>query len=95
MKGILKKLTNIRSRHVADIVIGILAAVSSVWIDVTWFHRVIIGITVAFAMETFFRWNDERLETKEDDEEDIISIEEMKYRVQRNRDNLFGQKRMP
>lgn len=93
MKGILKKLTNIRSRHVADIVIGILAAVSSVWIDVTWFHRVIIGITVAFAMETFFRWNDERLETKEDQEEEVIDYEE--YRKQRNRDFMFGERKMP
>ena len=97
MRGrILEKLAKIRSRHVADVVIGFLVATSSVWIDVTLLHRLLIGITVCFAFETIFAKIDEQQES-EDEEENAIDVIEIYERKERNRDHLYNQwkKEMP
>lgn len=96
MRRVLDWLVNIKSRYVADIIIGFLMATSTIWIDVNIGHRILIGIAVVFASETLFRWIDERQE-EEDEEENIIDLEEMICRKERNRDHIYQQwkKEMP
>lgn len=66
-----------KSRAFADIITGILTATSSVWVDVTVWHRIIIGLIVAFAMETVLVWIDER------------EAEDMSERIRQNRDAII------
>lgn len=66
-----------RSRIFADLVIGILTATSAVWVDVTVWHRIIIGLIVAFAMETVLVWIDE------------MEAEDMSERIRENRENII------
>ena len=66
-----------KSRIFADIITGILTATSSVWVDVTVWHRVIIGLIVSFAMETVLVWIDER------------EAEDMSERIRENRENII------
>jgi Ni,Fe-hydrogenase I cytochrome b subunit len=66
-----------KSRIFADIITGILTATSSVWVDVTVWHRIIIGLIVAFAMETVLVWIDER------------EAEDMSERIRENRENII------
>lgn len=66
-----------KSRGFADIITGILTATSSVWVDVTVWHRIIIGLIVAFAMETVLVWIDER------------EAEDMSERIRENRENII------
>lgn len=91
MRGrILEKLARIRSRHVADVIIGFLLAVSDVWVDVNWFHRFLIGVTVSCAFEMIFSKIDERQEA-ETEEENVIDVIEIHERKERNRDHLYKQ----
>lgn len=73
-----------RTRLVADILIGVLTATSTVWVDVNFIHRLMIGILVTFAMETLFVWLDNRSESQE--EADDAEIQ----RKERNRQNIFS-----
>lgn len=66
------------SKTVADLLVGTLAATSSFWVDVRWYHRIIIGIFVILAMETIFCWLDSR-ETEH---------EELEARKQQNRETV-------
>lgn len=66
-----------KSRAFADIITGILTATSSVWVDVTVWHRIIIGLIVAFAMETVLVWIDAR------------EAEDMNERIRENRENII------
>lgn len=96
MRRVLDWLVNIKSRYVADIIIGFLMSTSTIWVDVNIGHRILIGIAVIFASETLFRWIDERQEA-EDEEENIIDMIEIYERKERNRDHLYNQwkKEMP
>lgn len=68
------------SRMLADVLVGVLAATSRVWVDVQWWHRIVIGILVVLAMETIFFWLD-NLESEHKEQE---------ARKQKNRDELFN-----
>lgn len=69
-----------RSRVFADLIIGILTATSGVWVDVTVWHRIFVGLVVAFAAETVLYWIDERDSGADEDE-----IE----RIRKNRDAII------
>ena len=69
------------TRYIADIIIGILMALSCVWVDVNWFHRLYIGIIFVLAAETVLRYIDERTSRIDDK-----TYEEKK---KHNRDIIF------
>lgn len=69
-----------KTRWIADAIIGILTATSTVWVDVTIWHRLIIGVTIAFAMQTLFTWLDNVL-----DGDDIAELE----RKEENRRKIY------
>ena len=73
---------------IADAIIGIMTATSSIWVDVNVFHRILIGIVVAGAMQTLFVWLDEKL-----DNDDIATLE----RKEANRNKIYEiwRKEMP
>ena len=63
----------LKTRYVADVLVGILTATSVIWVDVNLLHRFAIAIMVTLAIETLFRWIDERCSDEEeydDPEED-------------------------
>lgn len=63
----------LKTRYVADVLVGILTATSVIWVDVNLLHRFAIAIMVTLAIETLFRWIDERCSEEEeydDPEED-------------------------
>ena len=81
-----------KTRYVADAIIGILAATSTIWIDVNIVHRVFIAVLVTFAVETLLVMLDEFFERKEDQK--IVDFE--LERLQRNRDRIYEQiRKMP
>ena len=85
-----------KARYVSDIIIGILTATSTIWVDVNLGHRIIIAIMVAFAAETLLRWIEDRQQEQEM-EEKIIDFDEALERKQRNREKIYAgwQKEMP
>ena len=81
-----------KTRYVADAIIGILAATSTIWIDVNIVHRVFIAVLVTFAVETLLVMLDEFFERKEDQK--VIDFEA--ERKARNRERIYKQvKEMP
>lgn len=63
----------LKTRYVADVLVGILTATSVIWVDVNIIHRLAIAVMVTLAIETLFRWIDERCSEEEeydDPEED-------------------------
>lgn len=63
----------LKTRYVADVLVGILTATSVIWVDVNIIHRLAIAVMVTLAVETLFRWIDERCSEEEeydDPEED-------------------------
>ena len=79
----------VKTRWIADAIIGVLASTSHIWVDVTIFHRILIGIFVAAAVQTLFVWLDNKFE----DEENIGILE----RKEENRAKIyeFWRKEMP
>ena len=65
-----------KSRLVADLIIGLLTATASFWVDVTTFQRVFLGFLAAFAAETILLYID-------------FAGDDSKERKQKNRDQLF------
>lgn len=66
-------MMKLKTRYVADVLVGILTATSVIWVDVNIIHRLAIAIMVTLAIETLFRWIDERCSDEEeydDSEED-------------------------
>lgn len=63
----------LKTRYVADVLVGILTATSVIWVDVNIIHRLAIAVMVTLAVETLFRRIDERCSEEEeydDPEED-------------------------
>lgn len=82
----------VRTRYIADIIIGIMTATSSIWVDVGIVHRILIAVLVTLAVETALVWLDGFFEEK--DNQKIINFE--LERLQRNRDRIYEQiRKMP
>ena len=75
----------LKTRYVADVLVGILTATSVIWVDVNIIHRLAIAIMVTLAIETLFRWIDERCS----DEEEYDDPEEDERKKQ-NRKVIIG-----
>lgn len=75
----------LKTRYVADVLVGILTATSVIWVDVNLLHRFAIAIMVTLAIETLFRWIDER----NSDEEEYDDPEEDERKNQ-NRKVIIG-----
>ena len=83
----------IKTRYVADIIIGIMTATSTIWVDVNALHRIAIAVLVTFAVETLLVMLDDIFERKENQK--IIDFEA--ERKQRNREVIYKRmtKEMP
>ena len=75
----------IKTRYVADALIGIMTATSTIWDDVNALHRIAIAVLVTFAVETLLVMLDDIFERKENQK--IIDFEA--ERKQRNRDQIY------
>ena len=90
MKGVIEKLLSIKARYISDCLIGILMATSHIWVDVNLVHRILIGFVSALAVETFLRWLEDR-QSREDEEDIVIDMEEIMERKARNRNRMYGE----
>lgn len=76
----------LKTRYVADVLVGILTATSVIWVDVNLLHRFAIAIMVTLAVETLFQWIDERCSSEEEEYDDSEEDE----RKNQNRKVIIG-----